>query len=89
MLSEIRLSFSDKRPMETLNVEGEIPALTEYSIKADLAVWPSKDELRQASGSAIIRRPTGEFLDITVTLNLESEELYWRDTSLLDDLGLE
>lgn len=89
VLAEIRLSFGNKRSMEIVNVEGEIPALTEHRIMSNLAVWPSRNELRHASGSAAIEWPTGEFLNIDVTLDLDSEELYWRDTSLLEDLGLE
>lgn len=89
VLTKIHLSFGDKRPMETLDVEGEIPALTEQRITSELATWPSRDDLQAVSGSAVIAWPTGNLLEVTATLNIESEELYWRDTSLLEDLGLE
>lgn len=89
VLSTIRLSFGDKRPMETVNVECEIPALKEHHVTSHLALWPSKDELRYIDGSVLIKWPTGDFLEVPATINIETEELYWRDTSLLEDLGLE
>ncbi|MCZ7554724.1 MAG: hypothetical protein M5U05_19475 [Anaerolineales bacterium] len=88
VLSSVRLSLGEKRRLESFDLENEIPALKEHHEQVELKLWPSKDEARRASASVVVRWPGGEYVEVSATIDIESEELYWRDASLLEDLDL-
>jgi len=88
VLSSVNLLFGEKRRLETLDLEREIPALKEHHEQVNLELWPSRDEAQLASASAVVCWPSGEYVEVSAVIDLKSEELYWRDTSLLEDLDL-
>lgn len=88
VLSSVNLLLGEKRRLETLDLEREIPALKEHHEQVNLELWPSRDEAQLASASAVVCWPSGEYVEVSAVIDLKSEELYWRDTSLLEDLDL-
>lgn len=88
VLSSVHLSLGEKGRLESFDLESEIPSLKEYHERVELEPWPSKDEAQRASASVVVCWPSGECVELSAVTDIESEELYWRDTSLLDDLDL-
>ncbi len=88
VLNSVEIEFGVKRSSETLQCGWEILALTKQNKTLELRFWPSKEEIKHSKATAYLRWPSGERVEIRVSMELESEELYSRDTSLLDGLEL-
>lgn len=88
VLSSLYLSIGEEQRLETFDLDSDVPAVGESHYTVELSPWPSADEAQHTTASVVIRWPSGEYVEIQAEADIESEELYRRSISLLDDLGL-
>ncbi len=88
VLHSIRIALSGKSQPEEHVIDIESTALSETTDKLELDPWPFKTDLKHANALAVLRWPNGQTDERPADLDLESEEMYSRDTSLIDKLDL-
>lgn len=88
ILSSIYLSVGEKQRLASFDLESKIPPLKESLYKVELSPWPSGDEVQYITASVMIRWPSGQYIEVQATVDIESEELYRRSIAL-DDLDLD
>jgi len=86
ILRSVRITLGGESRSESF--EAEISALSESIVTLELAPWPSKADLRHADASVVVCWPHGEPVEVSAVVELNSEEMYSRDISLLEELDL-
>jgi hypothetical protein len=71
----------------TVEVAAGIKPRSKRTLAIGLDLWPTSADIGAMTGHAIVQLPTGRRFEVPLTVNLESEEMYRRDT-LLEDLDL-
>ncbi len=88
ILRSVRVDFGKERQPETFALESEIPETKELIETREWNPWPSRKEAMSASATAVLCWPNGECDEIKAYLEIESKEMYWRDTSIIEDLDV-
>lgn len=88
VLSSVYLQVGEKQRLVSFDLECQIPPSQKTDKTVELEPWPSHKDAQRTSASAVLCWPGGECVEVPVTVAIESEELYRRDTSLLEDLDL-
>jgi hypothetical protein len=80
----VRLRLVLKRGEEPLALDATVAARGTYTDRLPLSRWPSAGDLRGATLEVDLRRPTGQELTVPGRVDLQTEDMYKRETSLED-----
>jgi hypothetical protein len=80
----VRLRLVLKRGEEPLALDVTVEARGTYTDRLPLSRWPSAGDLRGATLEVDLRRPTGQELTVPGRVDLQTEDMYKRETSLED-----
>lgn len=88
IVTEVRIVSGTSKADLSYELQLSVPGRQSREAELTFESWPTNDELRHSRAKAKISVQSGEHFEIPIAIELESKEMYSRDTSLLEGLDL-